>query len=207
VTGDPATMELSIITLGQVDAEALEPLTPHFTRLEQLVLDVAPRDAFAKHRPELNRAIDAASADWLLLLREREVIDHALAGEIANAVREGRVWGFRIRSVPWYANRPLYIGRDPGEVRLFHKRHYMRFANRGEWEELTVQGTVMRLEQSLHSVTFESAAAHRDYLAKTGVPHSALRRALLFIRYFLSTRTFDVNTLRYLWIEAGYDRS
>jgi hypothetical protein len=200
-------MQLSIITLGQVHAEALEPLTPHFTRLEQLVLDVAARDPFVKHRPELNRAIDAASADWLLILREREVIDPALAGEIANAVKEARVWGFRIRSIPWYGNRPLHIGRDPGEVRLFHKRHYMRFANRGEWDELTIQGTVMRLEQSLRSITFESAAAHREYLAKTGVPHSGVRRALLFVRYFVSTRTFDANTLRYLWIEAGYDRS
>ena len=200
-------MQLSVITLGQVHAEALEPLTPHFTKLEQLVLDVAPREPLAKHRAELNRAIDAASADWLLILREREAIDRALAEEIANSVKEARVWGFRVRSVPWYGDRPLRIGKDPGEVRLFHKRHYMRFADRGEWEELTVQGTVVRLEQSLRSVTFESASAHREYLAKTGVPHSGLRRTLLFVRYFLSTRTFDLNTLRYLWIEAGFDQS
>jgi hypothetical protein len=200
-------VQLSIITLGNVHAEALEPLTPYFTRLEQLVLDVAPRDPLAKHRPELNRAIDAASADWLLILREREAIDAALAAEIGKEVKEARVWGFRVRSLPWYADKALRIGNDPGEVRLFHKRHYLRFANRGEWDELTVQGTVLRLENALRSITFESANAHRDYLGKTGVPHSNVRRALLFVRYALSTRTLDTNTLRYLWIEAGFDKS
>ncbi|MGZ7030853.1 MAG: hypothetical protein ACXVIJ_02685 [Thermoanaerobaculia bacterium] len=200
-------MQLSIITLGNVHAEALEPLTPYFTRLEQLVLDVAPRDPFAKHRPELNRAIDAASADWLLILREREVIDAALAAEIGREVKEARVWGFRLRSIPWYAGKALHLGRDSGDVRLFHKRHYLRFANHGEWDELTVQGTVLRLENALRSITFESAIAHREYLAKSGVPHSTLRRVLLFVRYALSTRTADANTLRYLWIEAGYDKT
>jgi hypothetical protein len=199
-------MQLSIITLGHVHAEELAALTPHFDRIEQLVLDVAPRDALSRHRPELNRAIDAATADWILIVRERETIDEPLAAEIGEAMKGAKAWGFRVRSVPHYDGKPLLVGSEGGgEVRLFHKRHYLRFANKGEWQELSVQGTVIRLTQALRSVTFESTEAHRQYLAGKGVAHSALRRLLLFLRYLAAARTVDRSTLRYLWIEASFD--
>jgi hypothetical protein len=192
-------MRLGVITLGHVHEGELAALTPHLEHLEQLVLDVPFTDPLAKHRAELNRAVDAASDDWLLIVREREVIDDAIAAEIAAAMRAQTAWGFRIRSVPMYAGKPLRIGVDDGELRLFHRRHLLR---RGD---LGVQGTVVRLNNVLRSITFESADAHRDYLAKNGVPHSLLRRLLLFAHHALVTRAHDANTLRYLWIEAGFD--
>lgn len=195
----PETGALSIVTLGHVHTEDLTALTPHFTKLEQLVLDVAPRVALVDHRAELNRAIDAASSDWVLIVREREVVDDALAREIAAVIAEGRVRGFRIRTTPIYSGKPLRIQSEEGELRLFHRRYFLR---RGE---LTVQGTVVRLVNSFEATTFASAQEHRDYLGKTGVPHSGLRHLLLFIRYALGARTLDGNTLRYLWIEAGFD--
>ncbi|HXH90922.1 MAG TPA: hypothetical protein VNN25_05030 [Thermoanaerobaculia bacterium] len=192
-------MRLGVITLGHVHEGELAALTPHLEHLEQLVLDVPFTDPLTKHRAELNRAVDAASDDWLLIVREREVVDEAIAGEIAAAMRAQTAWGFRIRSVPMYAGKPLRIGMDEGELRLFHRRHLLR---RGD---LGVQGTVVRLNNVLRSITFESVDAHRDYLAKNGVPHSLLRRLLLFVHHALVTRAFDRNTLQYLWIEAGYD--
>ena len=193
-------MQLSVVTLGHVHADDLTALTPHFTKLEQLVLDIAPRDDLAKHHAELNRAVDAASDDWILIVRERETIDDALAKEIADAMTAAKARGFRIRSTPIYAGKPLLIGVDKaGELRLFHRRYFLR---RGE---LAVQGTVIRLEHDLRSMSFESVAQHREYLEKNSVPHSSLRRALLFIRYAMSARTLDANTLRYLWLEAGFD--
>src|SRR5437773_10678622 len=113
-------MQLSIVTLGHVHAEDLTALTPHFTKLEQLVLDIAPRDPLTKHRAELNRAVDAASDDWILIVRERETIDDALANEIASAMSAAKAWGFRIRSTPYYAGKPLRVGDEDGELRLFH---------------------------------------------------------------------------------------
>jgi hypothetical protein len=192
-------MRLGVITLGHVHEGELAALTPHLEHLEQLVLDVPFTDPLAKHRAELNRAVDAASDDWLLIVREREVVDDAIAAEIAAAMRAQTAWGFRIRSVPMYAGKPLRIGVDDGELRLFHRRHLLR---RGD---LGVQGTVVHLNNVLRSITFESVEAHRDYLAKNGVPHSLLRRLLLFAHHALVTRAHDTNTLRYLWIEAGYD--
>ena len=197
---------LSIITLGDVHAEHLAPLTEKFDGLEQLVLDVHPRDPLSRHRPEFNRAVDAASHDWILVVRERERVDPPLAANVAAAIAEAKAWGFRIRSVPYYAGKPLRLGGASGEVRLFHKRHYLRFANKGEWEEIAVQGTIIRLVPALRSVTFETVEEHREWLARTAVPHSSVRRVLVFLRDALGTRTADPNTLRYIWIEAGFDR-
>lgn len=192
-------MRLGVITLGHVHAEELTALTPHLQHLEQLVLDVPFDDPLSKHRAELNRAVDAASDDWLLIVREREIVDEAIAREITEAMRVQVAWGFRIRSVPMYAGKPLRIGVNDGELRLFHRRHLLR---RGE---LGVQGTVVRLNNVLRSMSFDSSEAHRQYLAKNGVPHSLLRRLLLFAHNAIVTRARDANTLRYLWIEAGYD--
>ena len=198
-------MRLSIITLGHVHTEDLEPLTRHFEHLEQLVLEIAPRDPLAKHRAEFNRAVDAAGTDWILIVRERETLDDALAKEILDAAVAAKARGFRIRSVPYYAGKPLLVTRDEGEVRLFHRRNYMRYANKGEWDEVTVQGSVVRLANAFRSVTFATPEEHRQYLAAKAAPHSVLRRLLLFTTYALGTRARDGNTLRYLWIEAGYD--
>ncbi|HEX7829611.1 MAG TPA: hypothetical protein VF787_08140 [Thermoanaerobaculia bacterium] len=198
-------MRLSIVALGDVHAENLQPLTTRFEHIEQLVLDIPPRAALSSHRAEFNRAVDAASADWVLIVREREMIGEELAQEIIDVATAAKARGFRIRSTPYYAGKPLKLTRDEGEVRLFHRRNYLRFANKGEWEEIAVQGTVMWLAHELRSITFASEEEHREYLAKQGKRHSALRRALLFVVYLTGTRVLDHNTLRYLWNEAAFD--
>ena len=203
---DATAGSLSIVALGEVHLEDVQPLTSRFQRIEQLVLDVPPRDPLAKHRAEFNRAVDAASGDWLLIIREHELIDEALAGEIARATIEAKARGFRIRSVPYYAGEPLRIGTPEADIRLFHRRYYLRYANKGEWDQLAVQGSVVRMENALSSITWKSAQEHRDYLAKTAVARRAIRRLLLFARDAIGCRTLDPNTLRYIWTEAGFDR-
>jgi hypothetical protein len=195
-----ASGTLSVVTLGHVHAEDLTALTPHFVKVEQLVLDIPPRDDLAQHRAELNRAVDAASGDWVLIVREREIVDEALANEIASAIPGGAARGFRVRAVAIYAGKALRIGADDGELRLFHRRYFLRR------DEIAVQGTVVRLKNAFRAISFDSPSAHREQLAKSGVPHSGLRHVLLFIRYAVGARTFDANTLRYLWIEAAYDQ-
>ena len=200
-------MRLSIVALGDVHAEDLQPLTTRFEHIEQLVLDIPPHDPLAKHRAEFNRAVDAASADWVLIVREREVVHELLAQELLDVANAAKARGFRIRAVPYYAGKPLLLTRDEGELRFFHRRNYMRFANKGEWDELAVQGTVVRLKHELRSTTFASSADHLDYISKRSVRRFALARALQFLAYWLQVRTFDANTCRYLWIEAGFKES
>jgi hypothetical protein len=197
-------MRLAIITLGHVHAEDLAPLTLLFEHIEQLVLDIPPREDLSQHRAEFNRAVDAASTDWILIVRERETIGEALAKEIAKATSDVQARGFRIRSIPFYAGKPLRIGDASGEVRLFHRRFYMRFHNKGQWDELMIQGTVVRLVNELHSVTFATAEEHRAHLAERAAARSGAGRVLRFLRYAIGTRTLDRNTLQYLWVESAF---
>ena len=191
-------MRLAVVALGHVHAEDLAALTTRFEHIEQLVLDVPPREEIVKHRAEFNRALDAASTDWVLVVREREQVDDALAQEVADAMKAAKAWGFRIQSIPYYTGKPLHIGREDGELRLMQRRHVLR---RGE---LGVQGTVVRLANAFRSITFASEEEHRAFLAERAKPQSSIRRALRFVRYVIGTRTRDRNTLRYLWIEAGF---
>ena len=200
-TPGAVAQQLSVVTLGHVHVDDLSALTPHFSKVEQLVLDITPREELTEHRAELNRAIDAATGDWILIVREREVVDDALAREIAAATTAAKARGFRIRSIPFYAGKPLRVGAS-AELRLLHRRYYMRFA-----KEMQVQGTVVRLEEPLRSQSFASVEEHRQYLEKNAVPHSLLRRLLLFAHHVVVTRALDANTLRYLWIEAGFDHT
>jgi transcriptional regulator of nitric oxide reductase len=197
-------VRLAVITLGHVHTEDLVALTPLFEHIEQLVLDIPPRDELSQHRAEFNRAVDAASTDWILIVREREVIGEALAKEIAKAASDVQARGFRIRSVPFYAGQPLHLGKTSGEVRLLHRRFYMRFANKGQWDELMIQGSVVRLTNALHSVTFATADEHWAHLSERATARSWPGRVLQFVRYWVGTRTFDRNTLRYLWVEAAF---
>jgi hypothetical protein len=185
-------MQLSIVTLGHVHAEDLAPLTHHFDRLEQLVLDIHPRSVIEEHRAELNRAVAAATADWILIIRERETVDDALAQEIGSLVTSS-TFRHRIRTTPLYAGKPLRLGDAAGELRLFR---------RGSADE-----TAGLAEHSFHAITFATPDEHREYLAKNTAPHSRLRHVLLFLSYAFAARTRDANTLRYLWIEAAFDHA
>jgi hypothetical protein len=191
-------MRLSIITLGDVHAEDLAPLAEQFTHLEQLVLDVHPRDPLARHHPELNRALEASSGEWILIVRERERVDAALAKEIAGALQSGK--RFRIRTRVIYAGKPLQIPMGEGEVRLFSRMQNERIG------EESVQAELPVLHNPLRAITFASVAEHRAYLEKNYAPHSTVRRALLFLRDAIGLRTLDANTLRYIWTEAGFDK-
>ncbi|MGA7614085.1 MAG: hypothetical protein WBX15_02790 [Thermoanaerobaculia bacterium] len=157
------------------------------------------------------RAMDAASHDWILLIHENEEMTPALAREIVRAIGETpKAWGYRIRSEPTYAGRPLRFGlsEDAGSIRLLHRRHG-RFRGGGpDGLEPWVQGTVIRLGEPLRRVVYESTGAHRAALAATAPPHSLLRHILLFLRNGVRSGSLwrSLTTTKYLWIEAGFDR-
>ena len=135
-------------------------------------------------------------------MREPEVVDDALAAEIIASITSSNAWGFRIRTLPIYAGSPLRLRVDDGEIRLFHKRHYLRHA-----AETSVQGTVIRLLNPFRAITFESSAAHREYLARSAKRHSPILQMAFFLRDAIATRTADANTLRYIWTEAGFEKT
>lgn len=198
-------MTLTLLVLGHLPASSIEPLLSRLPPIEATELALERNAALEDHKAEVNRAIDASSNDWILILREREAVDEALAGEITRVVSEARAWGFRVRTIPIYCGQPLRIGGEEGEIRLFHRRHYARFEAGREARTLRVQGSVVRLNAPLRAVTFATRDEHREYLASRFARHSAVRRGLIFLRDAIALRSADANTLSYLWIEAGFD--
>ncbi|HUF16605.1 MAG TPA: hypothetical protein VMS12_01025 [Thermoanaerobaculia bacterium] len=202
------TGTLSIIALGRIESSSIEALQKFFPVIEQVDSGLSPDAALHAHKGAGNRAIDSCSHDWILILREREIVTPSLAGELAAAASESpRAWGFRLVSQLYYCGRPLRIGRSMGEVRFFHRRH-SRFDLRTEGLEIRVQGTVIRLRGAIERRTFASPADHLSHLQAGGVPHSLVRRLLIFIHNAVVTGSLwrSAATLRYLWIEAGYDK-
>lgn len=198
---------LTILSLGPLNSGSVDSLRAVASAVEVIELDLPPLSHLPASSAVLNRAIEAASYPWILVLRGGERISPDLAAEIAHvAVETPGSWGFRLRSVPYYAGRPLLLGdRSDGEIRLIHRRR-CRFVT-GK-PEVNVPGTIVRLSQHLRQETFASPAEHRRFLETRSVPHSLLRRMLLFTRNAVATGSLlrDWNTLRYLWIEAGFDQ-
>lgn len=205
-TGQRTTGSLSVLALGRIETGSIENLLQFFPHLEQVDSALPPDVALHAHAGAGNRAIDSCSHDWILILRERELVTTALAGELAAAVSDSpKAWGFRLVSELFYCGRPLRLGRAAGEVRFFHRRH-SRFDLRTEGREIRVQGTVIRIRSVLERRTFASTADHLRELQRGGIPHSLVRRLLIFGRNSIATGSISATALRYLWIEAGFDK-
>jgi len=198
---------LTILSLGPLNSEAVAPLGQAGLAIEVIELDEKPGSPLSESGAALNRALEAATHSWILMLRKGEGVSSELAAEIAHvAVENPGSWGFRLRTIPFYAGRPLVLGeRSEGEIRLIHRKR-CRFV-KGK-PEVNVPGTVVRLSEALRQETFSSFEEHRSFLAAHGVPHSLLRRILLFSRNAIGTGALfrSWTTMRYLWVEAGFDR-
>lgn len=200
--------KLSILAAGKVSLEDFAALSPFFDSVELLDLMISASDPLDARKTEINRAVDGASSPWILILRERETVDAALARELSDASGEApAAWGFRVRSVRFYCGEPLRLGRDDGgEIRFLHRRH-CRFDPKSEVREMKVEGPVLRLRTPLRVTTFASPEEHRAFLDETAIPHSSLRQVLLFAQRAISSGAWrgHLAALRFLWIEAGYD--
>jgi hypothetical protein len=117
-------MRLSIITLGHVHAEELTALTPHFERIEQLVLDVPPRDdarrsiARSSTAPSTPRRTTGCSS-----CASARSVDEALAREIADAGDARARRGLPHPHDPALRRQAAAHRRPGGELRLLHRRY------------------------------------------------------------------------------------
>ncbi|HSN67609.1 MAG TPA: hypothetical protein VLV48_00065 [Thermoanaerobaculia bacterium] len=202
-----ASRGVTVFTLGALAPPATEPLNAHFSAVEVLPLELPPGASLAASQPALRAAVNRAANDWILILREGERVTPAAAAAMGAAVPDPpTAWGFRLKIQPSCGGRPLRLESAlSGEIRFFHRRH-ARFDLRGRGAEMNVEGTVLRLREPIEREMFASDDAHRAWLARTGVPQSTLRRALLFARRAVAARALgSAPTLRYLWDEAGWD--
>lgn len=198
---------LSVFAAGRVGEDALAPLRQRFDSVDVQPLPLPADVSFGRHQAEIRAALTTAGHDWVLLLREGESVSGELADAMARAlVDPPRAWGFRLGLRRLYRGAPLDLGaRSHGEIRLFQRRH-MRLDLRNRFEEMQIEGAVIRLEGWLERRLWDSAEEHAQAKARAGVPHSTLRRSLVFLRRAFEARAWArPNALRYLWIEAGWD--
>lgn len=197
---------LTILSLGPPGSDDIAALGQAGFAIEVIELEERRGSPLSESSAALNRAFEAATHSWILILRKGERVSSDLAAEIAHvAVENPGSWGFRLRTVPFYSGRPLLLGKhSEGEIRLVHGKR-CRFV-KGK-PEVNVPGTVVRLSGALRQQTFSSPKEHSRFLAAHGVPHSLLRRILLFSRNAIVTGAVfrSWTTLRYLWVEAGFD--
>lgn len=198
---------LDVICVGRIEPGAVEALDAFSLTTAEIELRDGDFD-WADYAESVNRAIDDATG-WVLLVREGERVPSPLAAEISRlAVEKPVAWAFRIPVRMLYAGGPLHRGapRSGGEIRLFHGRR-CRFLPKGEIRELQSRGTVIRISRPIERELHSSVHAHLAAVSAERVPHSFTRRVLLFLKRSWDDRTrLTVRSLRYHWIEAGWDR-
>lgn len=202
----PPRRRITLFVLGAMQPGAAEALHARF-EVEQRPSSLASGD-LGSQQSVLRAAVNLAASDWILVLREREHVSDELAREIESVTADPpRAWGFRLRTVMTYGGEPLRLDApSASEIRLFHRRH-VRFDLRDRRKEMNVEGAVVRLTSPLLHSAWLDSAEHRAFLRENAIPHSAVRRILLFMRAVARHRAlFSGPTLRYLWIEAGWDR-
>jgi hypothetical protein len=203
-------LAISVFALGRVTPEDASALAGRFPKIELLAVDL-PADAdLSAQQAQLRAVVNSASHDWILVMRGGESADSALTDEMAGALTPpARAWGFRLRVVPTCGGAPLLLPlAHGGEIRLFHRRH-VRFDVRNQTGEMNVEGAVVRLLAPLRMEAFASEQEHREWLSAHGVPHSLPRRIVIFARNAIVSGALwrSRTTLRYLWTEAGWDRT
>ncbi|MGK2856314.1 MAG: hypothetical protein ACSLFQ_03810 [Thermoanaerobaculia bacterium] len=201
------TPAITVLGFGRVTTDNTEQLVRRVGALEQIDLRLERDATVASHVAEINRAIDAASCDWVLLVREHETIGEGLAAEIAESIGTSpRAWGCRVRTRPLYRGKPLNLdAAGDGELRLLHRRH-ARFLPGGEPK---VQGTVIRAREPFVAPTFASEEEHVRWMAGQGTRRNGVARIIVFAIHALRCGVLRVGTngLRYLWIDAAWRRS
>ncbi len=192
---------ITVLSDTEVSEASRKGLESAVERCEWIVSDPAGTEAAA-----FNRIVDDAAANWILVLREGEELSDQLSLDIAESIASSRAWGYRV------SRRILYCGellrtasRDPGEVRLFHRRR----ARRRPDGEMKVQGTVVRLASRIDVVLYASREEHECRLAERFEGRSLVRRLAAFVRSLFSVglRAIDPVVRAYLWREAGWEKS
>lgn len=200
---------LHVICAGEVDPANLSALADLLELSSETVeSDTEKPFDWSALADEINRQIDEVSG-WILLVRPEEVVSASLAAEIADVVsKTPSAWAYRVRTVAHYCGGPLFRpGRkEEGEIRLLHSRR-CRFLPRGEKKILQSRGTVIRLRAHLIRNLFDTPRAHRDELEGKGTRRTVFGKLASFLSGIRRDATrLTSRSIRYHWIEAGWER-
>ncbi len=128
--------------------------------------------------PQKNRALDAASGEWVLSLDADERVTPELSAEIQNALdNTGKTVGFEIPRLSYYCGRAMrHGGWYPDYVLRLFRRDKGRFSNALVHEKLEIIGTIQRFNNPLLHFSFDD---FEEVLHKID-NHSSLAAQMLF---------------------------
>jgi glycosyltransferase involved in cell wall biosynthesis len=100
--------------------------------------------------PQKNRALDAASCEWVLSMDADERLTEDLRREIRQAVRESRFDGYEMPRLSYFCGKPVrHCGWYPDYILRLVKRGTARFSDKLVHETLIPNGAVGKLKSPL----------------------------------------------------------
>jgi len=164
------------------------------------------RADWAGFGPQKQRALDAATGDWVLSIDADERIPPALATEIRAAIASGGAAGYRVNRLNSFLGKPLrHGGWYPDRHLRLARRDAARFTPDLVHEKLVVDGTIGELATDMPHLSYGdfdevldkqrryalSGAKQRQATGRKGGVGKAAQRALwLFFRLYVLKRGF-----------------
>jgi hypothetical protein len=187
---------LTLLLLGEVPDTALQPLGKAGVDASIVPTPAPASLTLATSGRELNRFIDDATSDWVMVVRSHEAVESELAVEIVEAIRSDRAWGYRLSVDDYYCGALLARGRSAGEIRLFPGAR-----------EMLVQGTVVRLRNSLRRENFATRAEHAAFLSARFPRHSFLGRGVGFVSSIFRRGAIfrGWTAIGHAWVESAFN--
>lgn len=112
--------------------------------------------------PQKNRALDAATGDWVLSLDADECLSPELAAEIRTIVRDGREGCdcYALPRLSWYCGQYMrHSGWHPDFVARLFRRGTARFSDDKVHERLLPKGATVNLQHLLLHYSFRDFSA------------------------------------------------
>lgn len=153
-----------------------------------------------------NRALDAATGEWVLSLDADERVTPALAEEIRAVIASNTTAAYEIPRLSWYCGRFMrHSGWYPDPVLRLFRRGRARFSDDLVHERLLAQDVVHRLRQDLLHYSFmnfsqvlekvdrySTASAQQMYARgrRASLPGAVVRGLWAFVRTYVLRRGF-----------------
>jgi len=164
------------------------------------------RPDWAGFGPQKQRALDAATGDWILSIDADEIVPPDLAQEILAAIESGAHAGYRLNRLNDFLGKPLrYGGWYPDYHLRLARRDVARFSDDIVHERLLVDGSIRDLRTPMRHLTYRdidelldkqrryalSGAAQRRHRGRGGSVAKAVSRSVLtFLKLYIGKRGF-----------------
>lgn len=164
------------------------------------------RPDWAGFGPQKQRALDAATGDWILSIDADETVPPELAEEISAAIKSNAFAGYRLNRLNSFLGKPLrYGGWYPDFHLRLARRAVARFSADIVHEKLLVDGAIGDLDTPMQHLTYRdidelldkqrryalSGAEQRRQRGRGGsIGKATIRSLVTFLKLYIGKRGF-----------------